>query len=282
MENLEMIVQQQAGLLSWNFKEINESVDAITKRFDGTVYTDEMIADAKKDKASLNKLAKEINAKKVAVKKEYSKPYDLFEKQVKEVIAKINNVSDQIDEQVKDYEARQKEEKKQIISAYWNSLETGIGIDEVFDPGWLNKTCTEKLWKTDLDLKAERFKRDRLTIDAITDDEQKIFFEEEYQKNHDIAECMSKWTEYQRIRDLAKKAQEEAESAQKKLIEAAAAKAEQLQAEEKKASEMVQNEPTERVYTRVLNVRGTKEQLNKLAAFMKSMNIEYWGESSRQ
>lgn len=275
MEELQMIVQQQAGLLSWNFKEINESVDAITKRFDGTVYTDEMIADAKKDKAALNKLAKEINAKKIAVKKEYSKPYDLFEKQVKEVIAKINNVSDQIDGQVKDFEARQKEEKKQIISAFWDSLNTGIGIDEVFDPAWLNKTCTDKLWKTDLELKAERFKRDLTTINAISDEGQRAFFEEHFKKSHDISECMSKWTEYQRIRELEEMAKKQAETEP-------VAKDEELHAEEKKASEMVQNEATEKVYTRVLNVRGTKDQLNKLAAFMRNMNIEFWGESEKK
>lgn len=284
MENLEMIVQQQAGLLTWNFEQINQTVDAITKRFDGTVYSEEMISDAKKDKASLNKLAKEINQKKIAVKKEYSKPYDVFEKQVKEVIAKINSVSNQIDEQVKAYDEKQKAEKKQIIDAYWNSLDTGVGIDEVFDSSWLNKTCTEKLWKTDLDLKAERFKRDAQTIEMITDAEQKVFFEERYRKNHDIAECMNQWTDFQRIRELTKKtieSMESAESIKKRINEANSVKAEEIPEQMQDSSEIALKQASERIYTRVLNVRGTKDQLNKLAAFMSSLGIEFWGENKR-
>lgn len=274
MENLEMIVQQQAGLLSWNFEQINQTVDEITKRFDGTVYSEEMISDAKKDKASLNKLAKEINQKKIAVKKEYSKPYDVFEKQVKEVIAKINSVSNQIDEQVKAYDEKQKAEKKQIIDAYWNSLDTGIGIEEVFDESWLNKTCTEKLWKTDLDLKAERFKRDAQTIEMITDAEQKAFFEEKYRRNHDIAECMNQWTEYQRIRNIA-------ETAKKQQNTAVSVKSEEIPEQTQEPSEIALKQASERIYTRVLNVKGTKDQLNKLAAFMTSLGIEFWGENKR-
>ena len=278
MEELQMIVQQQAGLLSWNFEQINQTVDEITKRFDGTVYTDEMIADAKKDKASLNKLAKEINQKKIAVKKEYSKPYDIFEKQVKEVIAKINDVSSQIDEQVKLFDEKQKAEKKQIIEAYWNSLDTGIGVDEIFDQSWLNKTCTEKLWKTELDLKAERFKRERQTIDAMIDPAQKKFFEVNYETCHDISICMSRWTEYQHIRELEEKAREEAKKQQNKAV---SDKSEEIPEEIGKPSEIALKQGSERVYTRVLNVRGTKDQLNKLAAFMTNLGIEFWGENKR-
>lgn len=274
MENLEMIVQQQAGLLSWNFEQINESVDAITKRFDGTVYTDEMMADAKKEKASLNKLAKEINQKKIAVKKEYSKPYDLFEKQVKEVIAKINSVSNQIDEQVKAYDEKQKAEKKQTIEAYWNSLETGIEFDKVFDSSWLSKACTKKLWKTELDLKAERFKREFMTIEMITDPEQKIFFETNYKSSHDLSDCMSKWSEYQKIKKLTEEAKKHANT---EISE----KSEEIPEEIEKPSEIALKQASERVYTRMLNVRGTKDQLNKLAAFMTSIGIEFWGENKR-
>ena len=271
MENLEMIVQQQAGLLSWNFEQINQTVDEITKRFDGTVYTDEMIADAKKDKASLNKLAKEINAKKIAVKKEYNKPYDIFEKQVKEVIGKIKDVSDQIDAQVKAYEEKEKADKKEIIKAYWQTLDTGIDIAEIFDESWLNKTCQEKVWQTELELKAERFKRELLTIKNISDTEQRVFFESCYQKNHDISQCMSEWQKYQSIR-------EKAEEAKKQVDTEISKKTEEAIRQEQKIAGNASNQATEHVYTRVLNVRGTKEQLKILAQYMTSIGVEYWGE----
>ena len=121
-----------------------------------------------------------------------------------------------------------------------------------------------------------------MTIDMITDVEQKVFFEETYKQSHDIAICMNRWTAYQRTRELAKKAVEEAEAAKKPQNATVSVKAEEIPEKAEDTSGIALNDGSEQLYTRVLNVRGTKDQLNKLAAFMTSMGIEFWGENRRK
>ena len=67
--SLELQVNQQVGLLNWNFEELNKQLDVELKRFDGLVITENEIKTGKAMRASLNNLAKAIEAKRREVKK---------------------------------------------------------------------------------------------------------------------------------------------------------------------------------------------------------------------
>ena len=108
---LEVRVEQKLGLLNWNFEELNQQLDSQLEKYRGMTFTDDQMPEAKKTRAALNKVAKEINDRKLAVKREFCAPYEQFEDQAKILIGKIKQVSGEIDQQVKDYEESKKQKK---------------------------------------------------------------------------------------------------------------------------------------------------------------------------
>jgi len=99
---------------------------------------------SKKQLAKVRKLNKEINKHKISVKKDYVIELDTFENDVKDIMALIKNCEVGIDEQVKVFEIKQKEERTNEIAA----MESYIAIQDYvfFDESWLLKKWTnEKL-----------------------------------------------------------------------------------------------------------------------------------------
>lgn len=163
--SLELQVNQQVGLLNWNFEQLNQQLDVELKRFDGLVITEDEIKTGKAMRASLNNLAKAIEAKRREVKKEFCAPYTEFEDQTKVLTQKINRVSLGIDAQIKDFEEQEKAAKKQEIVDYFASLNFRlIPLEKLWENSWLNKTCSEKSWKEQLSAKIEKIKVDLAII----------------------------------------------------------------------------------------------------------------------
>lgn len=194
---LEVRVEQKLGLLNWNFEELNQQLDAQLEKYRGLTFTDEQMPEAKKTRATLNKVAKEINDRKIAVKREFCEPYERFEDQAKILINKIKDVSGAIDQQVKDYELAKKEEKRQQIQRWWTENgKKNIPFEKVFDERWLNTTCSEARWKSELEEKKTRITNQIYTITMMADDggpEKLDFLLAEYMKKLSMEDAVSAW-----------------------------------------------------------------------------------------
>ena len=105
MEEIKVVVQQEAACINFNYAEIKQQLEEQMEIYKGMEYTDDTIKEAKTDRATLNKLSKEIDDRRKAVKKEYNKPLDAFESQVKDLLSIIKEPIEIIDSKVKDYEA---------------------------------------------------------------------------------------------------------------------------------------------------------------------------------
>lgn len=124
--------------IKWNEQEVKEVVDQITAKYDGLEFGEDDIASAKKDRAALNKVAKSLSAKRIDIKKQYTSELTQFEDTVKSYEKQIKTTSSAIDEQIKAYEEKQKEEKRQAIIelAEYKQVQDYI----MFDEKWLNKS----------------------------------------------------------------------------------------------------------------------------------------------
>ena len=69
MKELQVVAQQTPGTIDWNFEELKERLSEEMKRYEKIVYTDENIKEAKSDIAGLRKLQKEVNDRKIEIKK---------------------------------------------------------------------------------------------------------------------------------------------------------------------------------------------------------------------
>ena len=95
---------QPLPTIQWNYPELKQWVEDGLQAYKGVVYTEDMITQAKKDRATLNKLVTAIDTKRKEMKALYLQPYESFEKEAKGLISMIKEVSGEIDAQVKGYE----------------------------------------------------------------------------------------------------------------------------------------------------------------------------------
>ena len=211
---LEVRVEQKLGLLNWNFEELNQQLDSQLEKYRGLTFTDDQMPEAKKTRAALNKVAKEINDRKLAVKREFCAPYEQFEDQAKILIGKIKEVSGEIDQQVKDYEESKKHKKRQQIEDWWseNGKRT-IKLEQIWDPRWLNTTYGDD-WKRDLIRIKEKTSSDMATIITLKDaahPEKIDFLIEHYLKTLDLSATITEWDAHVRAQERAKAERERLE-----------------------------------------------------------------------
>lgn len=224
---LEVRVEQKLGLLNWNFEELNAQLDAQLEKYRGLTFTDDQMPEAKKTRATLNRVAKEINDRKIAVKKEFCEPYERFEEQAKILIGKIKDVSGAIDQQVKDYETAKKDAKRKQISDWWKlNGDANVPIEKVFDERWLNTTCSEARWKSELEETKTRIRNQIYTITMMAEDvgpEKLDFLLAEYMKKLSLEDAVSAWKIHE---EAVKRAAVEKERIERERLQREAERAE--------------------------------------------------------
>ena len=157
--------------IEWNKEELLAAVRNKVALYEGIVYTEETVKLAKNDRAELNNLVKAIDERRKKVKEVINQPYAEFEKELKEIIDLIKKQSAEIDEQVKVFEAAEKEEKKaKIMEAYEKAignLAEILPFSKVFDQRYLNKTCKLASAIAEVQKKIEQVKTDLETIESV-------------------------------------------------------------------------------------------------------------------
>lgn len=195
--------------IDWNKEEFLLLVTSITKQYDGAVYSDEEIKDAKSDRAKLNAMKKAISERRIQVKKEVMEPYNQFESEVAEVVKLIEGPINMIDKQIKEYEDSVKIKKQKNLTDYFHEIASDLdGIltfDMIFDQRYLNITITLAKAKSDIMEKVGKARTDLQTIDSI-DSEFRINAKDIYIKTLDMSKAMAEVT---RLQEFKKKAEAE-------------------------------------------------------------------------
>lgn len=203
--------------IEWNRAELEAAVREKVAEYEGIVYTDDTIQAAKADRATLNKLTKAIEDRRKTVKKIINAPYETFEGELKEILSLIQEPVGIIDAKVKDYENRQKEEKRERIREAYEAaagdLAKVITFEQLFDARYLNATYALAKAVEEITGKVERVRTDLQTIDEMCSD-YKTNAQDVYLKTLDLSKAMA---EEKRLRELKEKmeadrrAKEEAE-----------------------------------------------------------------------
>ena len=220
----ELTVQIQKPIippLVWNKEAVEAYVNEALEKYVGIVYTDDMIDDAKKDRAKLNALEKQLAKAFTATKDVYLGPLTELETVTKDLRQKIKKTSGEIDTQVKSYEDALKQDKKndlyRVYTTAAGALAVLVPFEKIFNERWLNKTyafsTAEKELKTIIEEK-------RLELDDLADDcepgEEYEAVKRAYLKNLSMKEARA---ERKAFRDF--KAQQEQAAAAKPAEEAA-------------------------------------------------------------
>ncbi len=158
--------------VEWNFAEVKQWVQDGLEAYKGRVYTDDTIALAKKDRATLNKLAEAIDTKRKEMKAKYLEPYEEFEGQTKELKAMIKDQVAEIDAQVKAHEKFKKAAKLEgikieLYGPMIGKLADLVPYEKLHDPKWLNVSTSISTISTELGGKIDRIISGLETIDKL-------------------------------------------------------------------------------------------------------------------
>ena len=280
------IVNPQESLIAqeiqWNNKELKQEIAAKMADYKTLVFTEETVKDAKKDRATLNKLKTAFEDERKRIKKLYLDPYNKFETQIKEVIALIEEPISLIDRQIKEVEENKKLQKKSEIEKMFSEMgfQPFVTLEKIWDPKWLNATVSLSSIETKMKEIMFEIGNDVHTIKSLPE----FSFEamEEYKQSLSLVQAIN---EGPRLVEIQKRkvAQEEerrrreeeravAEEAERKAVEKALAEA---VAEEMEAPAKPVKVIQEPVYTLDFRVTATKEQLDLLKGFLQQNNITY-------
>lgn len=200
--------------VGFNYEELKTALQEKVSMYEVTIYTDDQIQLAKKDKASLNKLKKALNDERIRLQKEYLEPFNAFKAQIDELISIIDKPVALIDKQVKEFDEVQKQAKKAEIKAYFETLvfPDWVTFEKVFDATWLNKSISMKSIQGALEVMLESIEKDLKALSEMPE----IAFEaiEVYKSTLDIQTAI---LEGKRLAEIQKKkAEQEAEQAKRK------------------------------------------------------------------
>lgn len=171
MSNLPVLKVVPTGTIQTNFEEIKAYVTEKVKHYSQLVYTDDQIADAKKDRAELNKLSTALNRARIDSKKAYMEPFARFETEAKQLKASVDAASASIGEQIEAFDAQQRKKKKDAIEALFveKAFPEGVTLSHIFDAKWLNKKPDLRDISDLMDIRRMNINNDLHTLDALSE-----------------------------------------------------------------------------------------------------------------
>ena len=261
--------------IAWNHEEIKRQVAEKVQHYASVIYTEDQMQNAKTDRAKLRKFVDALETKRKEIKKQCLAPYEAFEKQMKEVIAIVNEPIAMIDKQVKEHEEIQRAEKLDAIEAYWISLsENGeipedIRFEQIFNEKWLNASVKIKSVCTEINARLEQIEKDLATLAEMPE----FAFEatEVYKDTLDLNKAIA---EGKRLVEMQKR-KAEAEEAMKKAATAASNAAVAMSEVANAATEMCQNIPQPDKQWIAFRAHLSTADAVALRDFFNSRNIEF-------
>ena len=174
MQEINLLVEQKDGSIETNFEEIKVALAAGLEEYKGMVFTAESQPEAKRTVASLRKLKKAMNDRRIEIKKTFMAPYTNFEAQVKELDKLIDEPIDFISGQIEEFERRRVEAKKAMICEIYTGIMAEHGtvmeylpLDRIYDSRWENSTTTQKAITEAITAHVEHVEKDLDTIRAM-------------------------------------------------------------------------------------------------------------------
>lgn len=202
---LELHIEEYEVLpeIKFNFEELKTAVAEKMSYYTDLVYTDDQIKEAKADRAQLRKFVDAIDARRKEVKADCLKPYMALEEKLDEIKKLVQEPITKIDTQIKEYEALQKKTKEESIRQTFENKGYAWMADIIWDPKWLNATCSMKVITEEIDARIYTYETDM----KILKDLDAFQFEaiEHYQTTLDLGGTM---VMVNRLKEQAKRKEE--------------------------------------------------------------------------
>lgn len=215
MNNTELKINEMQELkpINFNYEEIKQELGIQLQKYKNIVFEENDIQEAKKTRADLNRLKKQVNDKKIEVKNEFIKPYTDFETKIKEIISMIDEPCSEIDKQIKVFEEKQKEIKKEEIKKIYEEnikdLKEMLPLPKIWNEKWVNSTY--KIRDIELEILGilNKVKTDLEVIENMKS-EFEVQLKDKYLLTLDLTSVMQEKSRLEKIKEIteSKKTQE--------------------------------------------------------------------------
>lgn len=156
-----------------NMDALEAHVKKVVAEYDGATYdltSAQAIKEAKHDRSYLNGIKREIDERRKAVKREYNKPLDAFERRCKQITAIIDESTDAIKAQLDEAEQARKDALYSRLQQHYEEfaglLAPVVPYERLHEDQWLNKTFGEIKAQQALEEKVCGVARDWETLKA--------------------------------------------------------------------------------------------------------------------
>lgn len=284
---------KSVGEIESNMKEVKGYVENLNNYYKNITLTEETMKEAKDEKSKVNKFKSQVADYRKNIIAEYNKPIKAFEDTAKETEKLLTETYNTINQQVANYENKQKEIKEQEIKEYFEEYKEANNIDFItYGQARINVTLSASM--KSLKEQAKQF------IDKIVDDLKLIDTQEhkteilvEYKQSLNVSQAITSVTNRFKAIEEEKKRQEELkrkqlEEAQRRADESIRAQTEAtrqalenfIPKTEERVEETILQAPViekkqEEILTLRFSVKGTRTKLRELKQFLESGGYDY-------
>lgn len=169
-QDLEFPIEFTPAVISiGNFEEMKQKLTDYAATYKDIVITEQTFKDDKKVRSQMRALKKQINDRRIAIKKDINKPLDEFESNVKELTTILDNVIDPIDKGIKFYDQAVKDKKKQHVIQLITQLadQNELSVDAIqFNNKWLNTTSSDKKVTEEVNAQIAAIKAEQVRLEG--------------------------------------------------------------------------------------------------------------------
>lgn len=141
----------------YGFEKLKKEALQLSEQISQVEVTDENLKVSKKMLAAVNNRVKEIESKRISIKKELLEPYSIFESQVKEIVGIVKDADSTVRQQVKDLEERERDEKREKLLeifqkriSHYQMFHDFYSPDDFIKSQHLNKSTSLKSVETEM------------------------------------------------------------------------------------------------------------------------------------
>ena len=260
---------KSVGEIESNMKEVKRYVENLNNYYKNITFTEETMKDAKDEKSKVNKFKSQVADYRKNIIAEYNKPIKAFE-ETEKLLAETYNT---INQQVANYENKQKEIKEQEIKEYFEECKIANNIDFItYGQAKIDVTLSASM--KNLKEQAKSF------IDKVADDLKLIETQEhkteilvEYKQTLNVSQAITSVTNRFKAIEEEKKKIEQEKELQEFVVDTA-------KESDKYSEQIILNAPsieekTEETLTLKFTVRGTRTKLKELKQFLESGGYDY-------
>ena len=151
-------------VITWDKQAVMAMLGSILAQYEGLVVQEENVPAIRSEMAGLNKLAERLDTARKDIKRQICAPVTDFEDDVKAMTARVLEVRSRLDAQVREFERRDREGRRQSVQFVIDSLKNGEGVPELdipIKPSWLNKSTKAAQLHAEIQNIIIEYKRDK-------------------------------------------------------------------------------------------------------------------------